>query len=87
MQEARIKNGLRKSYHSMFYLLYVFNCAAENSSIFTGHKVVNSQPIVPTLCEVCFISSAANIIHRIKPAPGPKCGKFVAFAPEMGVCM
>ena len=64
MQEARGKNGVRKSYHSSRHC--VFTCAADNTSIFTGHTVVNPQPIVPALCEVCFISSAVNIIQQNK---------------------
>ena len=66
IQEAEGENGLKKNYHGMFYMLYVFTCAAENTSIFTGHTVVNSQPIVPTLCEVYFISSAVNIVQQNK---------------------
>jgi len=28
----------------------------------------------------------STLSNRIKPAPGPKCGMFVAFAPDMEVC-
>ena len=49
-----------------FSTLFILTCVAENTSILAGYTVVNSQPIVLALCEVCFISSAANIVQQNK---------------------